>query len=292
MATLFAAIFSSHMVLQREAPIPVWGFLPAGTRVDISLGGSARTTSADASGRWGVEFPALPAGGPFVLAANATTGARALLVDVLVGDVVLCGGQSNMDMPVSYAFNATAEAAAAALFPSLRYFAVNANYSIVPLREFISTGRWEVGTSAAVASGYSAVCWFAVRDSYTALRASGAGDIPVGMVHSALGGTPIQQWLSASAAATCPAAMPPMYPVYSNLYNAMIAPMVLNGLRLSYTIWCAFFVCVPCNAMPCLAISCAFPPTPPPTFYCPPQTSLCAALANPRDYCALRPGRG
>ena len=238
MASILAAIFSSHMVLQRNAPIPVWGFLPAGTQVDVALGGTALSASADATGRWGVEFPALPAGGPFILAANASTGTRALLEDVLVGDLVLCGGQSNMDMTLSYAFNASAEAAAAAQYPSLRYFAVNANYSAVPLREFISTSRWETGASPAVASGFSAVCWFAVRDTYAALRASGAGDIPVGMIHSALGGSPIQQWLSTAAAAACPAAQPPMYPTYSNLYNAMIAPMVLNGLTLSHTIWC------------------------------------------------------
>jgi hypothetical protein len=81
------------------------------------------------------------------------------------------------------------------------------------------------------------VCWFAVRDTYNALRAAGENNVPMGMVHSALGGTPIQEWMSASAAAACPIAKPPMYPTYSGLYNAMIAPMVLNGLRLSHTIW-------------------------------------------------------
>lgn len=170
---------------------------------------------------------------------------------------LLMHSQSNMDMTVSYAFNATAEAAAAALYPSLRYFQVNANYSNEPLREFISTSRWEEGTSASVASSFSAVCWFAVRDTYDSLRTSGE-EVAVGLLHSALGGTPIQYWMSSTAAATCPPALPPMYPAYSRLYNAMIAPMVLNGMRTSHTIWvsahyyrqsCAGLLCPPPNSL-------------------------------------------
>jgi hypothetical protein len=226
------------MVLQRGAPIPVWGFLPAGTQVDATLGGAAQSATADASGRWAVTFPPLPAGGPYELAANASSGQRELLEDVLVGDVILCSGQSNMDMPVSYSFNASAEAAAAALYPSVRYFYVSANYSAVPLREFITVSRWAAGSPAGVASSFSAVCWFTARDTFDGLRAAGLGDVPIGMVHSALGGTPIQEWLSAAAAASCPAAQPPMYPKNSGLFNAMVSPMISNGLRVSHTIWC------------------------------------------------------
>ena len=93
MAAILATIFSSHAVLQRGWPIPVWGFLPEGTQVDVSLGGgSVLSASADASGRWAVAFPALPAGGPYVLAANASTGEQQVLQDIMVGDVVLCSG--------------------------------------------------------------------------------------------------------------------------------------------------------------------------------------------------------
>lgn len=267
-------IFTSHMVLQRNADIPVWGFLAPGTNVSVNLNSVFLAATTDPTGRWSVLFPAMVAGGPYVLSANSTSGAQQVLEDVLVGDVVLCSGcvlssvagehyhylvkkqtseqtiykpfnppfppfhsQSNMDMPISYAFNATAEAEAAALYPNLRYFNVNANYSSKPLREFISTSRWEAGTSASVASGFSAVCWFAVRYTYDALRASGEEGLGVGMLHSALGGTPIQAWMSSAAAAACPLAQPPMYPTYSGLYNAMIAPMVLNGMRTSHTIW-------------------------------------------------------
>ena len=142
-----------------------------------------------------------------------------------------------MDMPVSYAFNASAEEAAAANYPQVRYFYVFPNRSHTPLREFLgASSRWASGLAAGAASSFSAACWFSARDVADGLRAS-EGAVPIGMIHSALGGTPIQDWQSAAAAAKCPPAQPPIYSGNSTLYNAMIAPMVLNGLRTALTIW-------------------------------------------------------
>ena len=187
---LLALLFSRGAVRQRRVPIPVWGFAPAGTQVDVAFAGSTLRAAADASGRWAVAFPALEAGGPYFLSANASNGARQAANDVLVGEVVLCSGQSNMDMPVSYAFNATAEEAAAAAYPEIRYFVVYPNRSNTPLREFVSTSsRWASGSTAAVAGSFSAVCWFAVRDVADGLRAT-EGNIALGIIHSALGGKP------------------------------------------------------------------------------------------------------
>ena len=142
-----------------------------------------------------------------------------------------------MDMPVSYAFNSTAEIAAAASYPLVRYIYVSANYSSAPLEEFITISTWALPTKSSSAMGFSAVCWFAVRDTYNALKAAGEGDVPMGMIHSALGGTPIQQWQNDVGAAACPPAQPPMYPTFSGLYNAMIAPLVINHVRISHVIW-------------------------------------------------------
>lgn len=94
-----------------------------------------------------------------------------------------------MDMPVSYSFNASAEAAAAASYPSLRYFAVSANYSATPQREFNSVSKWSAGLTPSIAGSFSGVCWFAVRDTVDGLRAAGMGNVAVGMIHSALGGS-------------------------------------------------------------------------------------------------------
>jgi len=142
-----------------------------------------------------------------------------------------------MDMPVSYAFNSSSEIAAAASFPLLRYIYVSANYSSEPLQEFITISAWTLPTKNTSAMGFSAVCWFAVRDTYNTLKAAGEGDVPMGMIHSALGGTPIQEWQNELGAAACPLAQPPMYPKFSGLYNAMIAPLVMNHVRVSHVIW-------------------------------------------------------
>ncbi len=92
MSSILAMIFSSHMVLQRGLDIPVWGFMAAGTNVSVSFGGFILGATSDPTGRWAVAFPAMTAGGPYVLSANATSGEQQVLEDVLVGDVVLCSG--------------------------------------------------------------------------------------------------------------------------------------------------------------------------------------------------------
>jgi len=89
---LLALIFSSGAVLQRRLSIPAWGFAPAGTIVDAAFAGSTLRAAADASGRWAVSFPAQEAGGPYLLTANASNGLQQTVNDVLVGEVVLCGG--------------------------------------------------------------------------------------------------------------------------------------------------------------------------------------------------------
>ena len=139
-------------------------------------------------------------------------------------------------MPVSYAFNNTAEIAAATSYPLLRYIYVSENYSSSPLEEFITISTWVLPTKN-TSGTFSAVCWFAVRDTYNALKAAGEGEVPMGMIHSALGGTPIQLWQNEVGAAACPLAQPPIYPTFSRLYNAMIAPLVMSHVRISHVIW-------------------------------------------------------
>ena len=109
-----------------------------------------------------------------------------------------------MDMPVSYSFNATAEEAAALAYTSLRYFYITPNSTAAPLREFTSVTPWTAPTASDPAASFSGVCWFTARDVANGLRDAGEGDVPIGMLHSALGGTAIQQWTSPEAAKLCP----------------------------------------------------------------------------------------
>lgn len=95
-ALLLAKVFTTHAVLQRDVPVPVWGFMSAGTAVDLSFNGRIYSATADATGLWIVTLPATPAGGPYVISANASDGTVQSITDVLFGEVILCGGQSNV----------------------------------------------------------------------------------------------------------------------------------------------------------------------------------------------------
>ena len=103
-APKLAQLFSDHAVLQRGRPIAVWGSADPGERLTVTLGEASRDVTAGRDGAWRVELPALPAGGPYVLAATGPSG-RATANDLLIGDVWLCSGQSNMELQVSRALN-------------------------------------------------------------------------------------------------------------------------------------------------------------------------------------------
>lgn len=121
---LLASYFQDHMVLQRGGKGPiVWGFAAAGTKVAASFAGSEYGAIADGSGVWRVQLAPMAAGGPYTL--TIVSGTQSItLVDILIGDVYLIGGQSNAQFTVASAFNATAEIAAANNFPSIRIMTV------------------------------------------------------------------------------------------------------------------------------------------------------------------------
>src|SRR4030095_14833932 len=99
-----AATLSDHAVLQRGQVIPVWGTAAPREKVTVSLGETTKVATADKSGAWRVDLPAMPAGGPLTLTASSANG-QAVANDILVGDVWLCSGQSNMEYPVRRALN-------------------------------------------------------------------------------------------------------------------------------------------------------------------------------------------
>src|SRR6188768_802302 len=110
---LMSALFTDHVVLQRSRPIDIWGRANAGEEVTVTLSGATRRAKADANGRWALAMPDLPAGGPHTLTAR-TASRLQNADDVLVGDVFLCSGQSNMEFSVRGSLNSRAEIAASA----------------------------------------------------------------------------------------------------------------------------------------------------------------------------------
>ncbi len=181
------ALFSPHMVMQRDMSVPVWGWANAGEEVSVTLAGQTQKTRTDAQGRWCVRLSPLPAGGPHVLVVQGAN--RIEIPDVLVGEVWLCSGQSNMAMTVSACMNREAEIAAAN-FPQIRMFTVARRPAAEPQTD--CQGTWAVCSPETV-GGFSATAYFFGRRLHQELK------VPVGLVHSSWGGTPIQAWTSRKA---------------------------------------------------------------------------------------------
>ena len=182
-------LFQDGMVLQRGTRIPVWGWAAPGASVTVALDGRTERAVAGADGAWRVDFPALPAGGPHALAVEAG-GARVEVTDVLVGDVWVASGQSNMEWPLAQSTGGR-EAAAAARDPLIREFAVPHSWSEAPADD-LQGGSWAAADSAH-ADAFSAVAYYFARD----LRA--ATGVPIGIIHTSWGGANVETWTSRAA---------------------------------------------------------------------------------------------
>jgi sialate O-acetylesterase len=184
-----ARFFSDHVVLQREKPIPVWGWANANETVNVSLAGQTKQAQSDKDGKFMVEFSPLEAGGPFELKVAANSGSLTVK-DVLIGEVWLCSGQSNMEWSVSRADN-FAEEKKDADYPQIRQFYVEHNVEIEPQKD-LKSGEWK-SSSAETVGDFTAVGFFFAREIYKKLK------VPVGLVHSSWGGSQIESWISKEA---------------------------------------------------------------------------------------------
>lgn len=190
------SFFSDHAVLQADMPIPVWGWAASGEKVTVTLGEQSATATADAEGTWRVTLAATPAGGPFTLSVEGAN--RLEIGDVLVGEVWLGSGQSNMAMTVNRSAHFEEEKAAAQ-YPQIRMFTVARTPAETPQRR--CQGRWEVCSPETV-GGFSATAYFFGRELHKQLG------VPVGLLHSSWGGTPIQSWTSLEAQQAVPELRP------------------------------------------------------------------------------------
>lgn len=178
-----ASVFSDHMVLQREQPLKVWGWADAGEDVTVAVGDAVATTKADESGRWQVELAAQQASQkPVRFLVEARN--RIELQDVLVGEVWLCSGQSNMEWTVAISADAQQEIAAAN-YPMIRHIKVPLVPSTVPLDAFDAS--WQV-CSPETAGNFTACGYYMARKLHQELN------VPIGLVNSSWGGTRIEPW--------------------------------------------------------------------------------------------------
>lgn len=196
---LLAPVFGEHAVLQRDKPFALWGWAQPGAMVSIKLRGAGLAeTAIDApaapDGRWLVRLPARPAGGPYELVVSAGS-ATVTVKDVLLGDVWLCSGQSNMEFTVSGAKDAPAEKAAAD-FPNIRQLGMPRLIAGEP--QAVASAKWVVCKPDTVAN-FTAVGYFFGRKLHQDLK------VPIGLVNSSYGGTKAECWTSAEMLATLPA---------------------------------------------------------------------------------------
>jgi sialate O-acetylesterase len=184
-----AGLFTDHAVLQQERPVPVWGTADAGEKISVAFAGKTYATTAGADGKWQVVLDSLAATSEpreLVIRGEADT---VTLKDVLVGEVWLASGQSNMEMGVAGCSNAKAEIAEAD-FPLIREFAVPHKGSLQPLEAV--QGKWAVCAPETV-GGFSGVAYFFARDLHQKMG------VPIGIIHSSFGGTPAEAWTSREA---------------------------------------------------------------------------------------------
>ncbi|HXS57001.1 MAG TPA: sialate O-acetylesterase [Hanamia sp.] len=183
--------FSDNMVLQRNKPIPVWGWANANENITVQFDRQIKKTKADKNGKWMIKLDNTAAGGPYQLLIKGKN--TVTINNVLVGEVWICSGQSNMEMPIAGwgKINHYEEEIAAADYPMIRHFKVPNTISSTP-QEDVTGGAWQV-CSPATAGDFTATGYFFARELYNKLK------VPIGLLNTSWGGTMVETWVSKKA---------------------------------------------------------------------------------------------
>lgn len=181
-------LFSDGMVLQRDKQIPIWGFADADEKIEVHFNKQIQKTTADKNGKWTLNLKSEKAGGPFeliVIGKNKIT-----IKNVLVGEVWICSGQSNMEFQVFKTMNAEKEIADSN-YPMIRHFGVAQDLSGKP-KDDLKAGKWETANKETVGN-FTAVGYYFARKLYSELK------IPIGIINTSWGGTNVETWTSREA---------------------------------------------------------------------------------------------
>ena len=180
-------LFTDHMVLQQKTAVPVWGKAEPEEKVTVTIQGKSASTTAGPDGKWRVKLPELTAGGPYEMVIDGKN--RITLSDVLVGEVWICSGQSNMQWTVSQSKDPK-ETIAAASNSQLRLFQHRQVTSATPLDDVQTTEAWKKWRVCSPESvpGFSAVAYHFGQSLQKSL------EVPVGLIHTSWGGTPAEAW--------------------------------------------------------------------------------------------------
>jgi sialate O-acetylesterase len=225
-AVKLPAVIGDNMVLQRDRPVPIWGWADKGEEVTVTVAGQKHTAKADKGGRWKVTLDKLAVGRPLTMTVAGSSGNKITVKHILVGEVWVCSGQSNMEMGVG-GCNDAAKEIAAAKYPRIRLFTVEKAKAAQPATNV--KGSWTPCSPKSVGNGgwggFSATAYFFGRQLYKELK------VPIGLIHTSWGGTLAEFWTSRKALEANPMLKPLAQGEASCLYNAMIAPLIPYAIR-------------------------------------------------------------
>lgn len=197
MTLTLSPLFSTGMVLQRDCPIPLTGTAPPRELVSVSFLGETRTAQADQNGRWSLTLGPYPYGGPYIMEIRSG-GETRLLEDILIGELWLLGGQSNLQLPMERVRHMFPWETQQKQFPLLRLFRVPDRFSLAGPQAQITGGSWEAPSPESLPA-FSAAGYFFGKALWAQLQ------IPIGLISAAIGGTPIQTWMGRDMLAPFPA---------------------------------------------------------------------------------------
>lgn len=184
------ALISDGMVLQREAKVKIWGWADEGEKVRIDFNGKMYTTSTGPSGKWVVVLSEMKAGGPFSMSIKADN--HITLKDIMIGDVWVCSGQSNMELSMDRLKYRYPDVIANSDNPAIRQFIVPDAYNFKEPQEDMESGQW-VSVNPESILEFTAVGYFFARELFEDYS------VPIGLINTSLGGSPAQAWLSEEA---------------------------------------------------------------------------------------------
>ncbi len=188
-AVKLPAVIGNNMVLQRDVPVPIWGWADKGEEVTVTAAGQTLTAKAGDDGRWKVVLAKLNVGQPLEMTVKGSSGNTITLKNILVGDVWLCSGQSNMQMNVG-SCNDAAKDIAAANFPQIRLITVPCVGTPEPQKDF--AGQW-VECAPNTVGGFSAAAYFFGRMLHQEIK------VPIGLIHCSWGASSCETWIKRSA---------------------------------------------------------------------------------------------
>lgn len=189
-------LISNGMVLQRDAELKIWGWSSANEAITLSFKEKIYTAKADEAGNWIINLPKQKAGGPFVMQLKGNN--EITLHDILIGDVWVCSGQSNMELWMGRLKYTYADEIASANNPNIRQFLVPDKYDFNQQKKDLEQGSWLPVNQKSIAE-FSGVAYFFAKEIYATYK------VPVGLINAALGGSPAEAWISEEALKKFPA---------------------------------------------------------------------------------------